>query len=78
MKTKGRPKGSTNIAAFVDIVIPGCPFCGSHSQSRYTNPRTETASTENNELEITSRATTCLDCGKQRRDRFIKVSDKRK
>jgi len=72
-KTKGRPKGSPNVSAVVDVQASQCPGCASTRRSEYLDRHVqEYAGTTNAGKKynrIVRRRTRCLDCGQLRIDR---------
>lgn len=71
-KTKGRPKGSPNVSAVVDVQLSQCPRCESTRRSEYLDRQLQEYSGTNlgrKYNRIVRRRTRCLDCGQLRIDR---------
>lgn len=71
-KNKGRPKGSPNVAAVVDVQLSQCPRCESTRRSEYLDRHLQeySGTTMGRKYNrIVRRRTRCLDCGQLRIDR---------
>ena len=69
MRRRGRPKGSTNVAAQAIAEPSRCPICGSSRRTKYENPTRLDYSGQGLEfVAIVYRTCRCLDCGQARRD----------
>ena len=74
---RGRPKGSTNIAALVEVEPSRCPACGSSRRTKYENPvRLDYSSAGLEFVAIVYRTCRCLDCGQARRDQAKEYAPK--
>jgi hypothetical protein len=68
-RTRGRPKGSTNIVARAEVTPSRCPACGSSRRTKYENSeRRDYRGAGLPFIALVYRTCKCLDCGQARRD----------
>ena len=74
---KGRPKGSPNVQAVVDVELSRCPTCGSTRRSEYLDRQVQQHSGVRSDgthyNRIVRRRTRCLDCAQMRIDRTLEL-----
>jgi hypothetical protein len=68
-RKRGRPKGSANITAIVEVQPSRCRTCGSSRRTKYENAERRDYSRMGLEfIAVIYRTCRCLDCGQARRD----------
>lgn len=74
---RGRPEGSPNVAAVVDVQLSRCPDCGSTARGEYMGRTVqEFAGNYNGQpyTAIVRRRCQCSDCGQMRIDRSFEFT----